>query len=146
MIPACKSNGLLPAGIHRARWVELKQKFGDTPRRRKLLSGLRAAAANLKAAGCKRIFVNGSFVTSKKQPNDFDALWDVEGVDPEKLDPVFLDFSERRAAQKRKYFGEFFPAQMIEAGTGRLFLDFFQIDKETGLSKGIIEINLEKAS
>jgi hypothetical protein len=57
---------------------------------------------------------------------------------------VLLDFSERRAAQKSKYFGEFFPAQMVETSTGRLFLDFFQIDKETGMPKGIVEINLNK--
>jgi hypothetical protein len=142
MIPEFKSNGLLPPGIHQGSWNEFKRKFGGTPHRRKLLSGLEKAARNLKSAGCKRIFINGSFVTSKEQPNDFDALWDIDGVDPEKLDPVFLDFSERRAAQKAKYFGEFFPAQMVETGTGRLFLDFFQIDKETGIPKGIVEINL----
>src|SRR5574341_587117 len=100
MIPECKSNGLLPPGIHQGSWNEFKWKFGGTPQRRKLLSGLETAARNLKSAGCKRIFINGSFVTSKEQPNDFDALWDIDGVDPEKLDPVFLDFSERRAAQK----------------------------------------------
>lgn len=144
MIPECKSNGLLPAGIHQGSWNEFKRKFSGTPHRRKLLSGLEAAARNLKSAGCKRIFVNGSFVTSKQQPNDFDALWDIDGVDPEKLDPVLLDFSKRRAAQKGKYFGEFFPAQMVEIGTGRLFLDFFQIDKETGILKGIVEINLDE--
>ena len=144
MIPACKSNGLLPPGIHQGSCDEFKQEFGSTPHRRKLLSGLETAARNLKSAGCKRIFVNGSFITSKEQPNDYDALWDIDGVDPEKLDPVFFDFSKRRAAQKNKYFGEFFPAQMIETGTGRLFLDFFQIDKETGVLKGIVEINLDK--
>lgn len=144
MIPECKSNGLLPAGIHRGSWNEFKRRFGGTLHRRKLLQGLEAAARNLKSAGCKRIFINGSFVTSKERPNDFDALWDIDGVDPEKLDPVLLDFSARRAAQKEKYFGEFFPAQMIETGTGRLFLDFFQIDKETAKRKGIVEINVEK--
>jgi len=144
MIPGCKSNGLLPPGIHQGSWDEFKKRFGDTPHRRKLLSGLKTAARNLKSAGCKRIFINGSFITLKEQPNDFDALWDIDGVDPEKLDPVFLDFSEKRAAQKGKYFGEFFPAQMVEADTGRLFLDFFQIDKETGMPKGIVEINLAK--
>jgi hypothetical protein len=144
MIPECKSNGLLPPGIHRGSWNEFKQRFGYTPHRRKLLSGLKAAVRNLKSAGCRRIFVNGSFVTSKEQPNDFDALWDIDGVDPEKLDPVLLDFSERRAAQKVKYFGEFFPAQMVETSSGRLFLDFFQSDKETGMPKGIVEINLDK--
>jgi hypothetical protein len=40
-------------------------------------------------------------------------------------------------AQKRKYFGEFFPAQMPEGASGRMFLEFFQTDKETGRPKGI---------
>lgn len=144
MIPDYKSDGLLPPGIHQGSWDEIKQRFGDTSHRRKLLSGLEKATKELKAAGCKRIFINGSFVTSKERPNDFDALWDIDGVDPQKLDPVFFDFSQRRAAQKEKYFGEFFPAQVVETETEHLFLDFFQIDKETGKSKGIVEINLEK--
>lgn len=134
---------MLPQGIHRGNWDEFSQRFGDTSHRRKLLKGLKTAARALKSAGCKRIFINGSFVTSKEYPNDFDALWDMDGVDPGKLDPVFLNFSERRAAQKQKYFGEFFPTQMVEGGTGRLFWDFFQIDKEAGKPKGIIEINLD---
>jgi hypothetical protein len=144
MIPDFQSNGLLPPGIHQANWEEFSKRFGLTSYRRELLGGLERAAHDLKSAGCKRIFVNGSFVTSKERPNDFDVCWDSTGVDPELLEPVFLDFSDRRTAQKQKYFGEFFPAQTVETGAGRLFLDFFQIDKETGTPKGIIEINLEK--
>ena len=60
-------------------------------------------------------------------------------------DSVFLDFSKGRTAQKRKYFGEFFPAQMPEGASGRAFLEFFQTDKETGRSKGIVGLNLQEA-
>ena len=88
--------------------------------------------------------VDGSFVTEKREPGDYDACWDIEGVDVEILDAVFLDFSDGRRAQKRKYFGEFFPAQMPEGATGKLFLEFFQTDKETGKPKGIVGLNLEK--
>ena len=60
----------------------------------------------------------------------------------EKLDAVFLDFAQGRAAQKRTYLGEFFSAQMPEGVSGKLFVDFFQLAKETGLSKAIIQFNL----
>jgi hypothetical protein len=48
-------------------------------------------------------------------------------------------------AQKRRYLGEFFPAQMPEGASGRLFLEFFQTDKETGRPKGIVGWNLQEA-
>jgi len=83
-------------------------------------------------------------VTVKNDPGDYDACWDFEGVDLESLDPVFLDFSNSRMAQKQKYLGEFFPAQMPEGTTGRLFLDFFQTDKESGKRKGIVGLNLQE--
>lgn len=47
-------------------------------------------------------------------------------------------------AQKRKSFGEFFTAQMPESASGRVFLEFFQTDKETGRSKGIVGVNLQE--
>jgi hypothetical protein len=96
----------------------------------------------LRTAGYRRVYIDGSFVCAKKMPGDFDACWDTDGVDPEILDPVFLTFERKRAAQKRKYLGEFFPVSMTEGGTGSTFLEFFQVDKETGRPKGIILLSL----
>ena len=70
------------------------------------------------------------------------CLLGCRGVDAESLDPVFLDFANGRAAQKRKYRGEFFPAQMPEGASGKLFVEFFRTDKETGRPKGIVAIRL----
>ena len=88
------------------------------------------------------VFLDGSFVTSKEFPDDYDGCYDIVGLDPEKVDPVFFDFKNHRAAQKVKYYGEFLPAQAKESGSGRIFLDFFQIDKMSGMQKGIIAIDL----
>ncbi len=77
-------------------------------------------------------------------PGDFDACWEVTDVDPAMLDPVFFDFANKRAAQKARFQGEFFPAQLPEGISGKTFLEFFQIDKETGEEKGIIGLNLER--
>jgi hypothetical protein len=97
----------------------------------------------LREAGCTVVYVDGSFVTAKETPGDFDACWDVHGVDLERLAPVFLDFADSRAAQKRRFGGELFPAQLPEGITGRTFLAFFQTDRRTGRRKGIVAIRLE---
>ena len=91
---------------------------------------------------CRRVYLDGSFVTAKRAPGDFDVCWDVTGVDPALLDPVLLTFDRGRAAQKSKYRGELFPAQLPNGITGLTFLEFFQIDKQTGKPKGIVVIDL----
>src|SRR6202167_5089649 len=78
----------------------------------------------------------------KERPGDFDACWDVQNVDDAKLDPVFWDFSRGRAAQKQRFLGELFPAQLPECATGKAFVDFFQVDRMSGEPKGILAIRL----
>ncbi len=98
------------------------------------------ACGKLRLAGCSTIYLDGSYVTGKPKPGDFDACWDPSGVDPAKLDPVFLQFSNGRAAQKAAFKGEFFPSSMLCADVGQAFVDFFQKDRFTGKQKGIISI------
>jgi hypothetical protein len=142
VIPPFSTNGNLPPGVHRATWEELAERFGANDHRRRLLQGLRAALLLLKAAGCRTVYVDGSFVTAKEAPGDFDACWDVTGVDEALVAPIFFDFSRRRAAQKVRFLGEFFPAQLPEGMSGLTFLEFFQTDRETGRPKGIIAVDL----
>ena len=92
--------------------------------------------------GCRTGYLDGGFVTLKEVPNDFDACWEEAGVDPTALDPVLLTFDSGRFAQKVKYLGELFPALTIAGPDGLSFLEFFQRDKDTGRTKGIIAINL----
>ena len=142
MIPEFDGNGPLPPGIHRASWQQFFERFAITGWRRQLAAGIRAALDDLKTAGCLTVYVNGSFVTAKEVPNDFDSCWEEAGVDPSVLDPVLLTFDPGRATQKAKYLGELFPASAIASGDGFSFLEFFQTDKETGGRKGIIAIGL----
>ena len=106
------------------------------------MAGLWSALENLKNAGCRTVYLDGSFVTIKVIPNDYDACWDEDGVDPYLLDPVLLTFDAGRAAQKARYMGELFPASIVANAGGLSFLDFFQTDKETGDSKGIVAVDL----
>jgi uncharacterized protein DUF6932 len=135
------STGNLPPGVHDATWDELAAAFASTPERAQLLDGLLQALRALRAAGSQRAYIDGSFATAKDVPGDFDGCWEPQGVDPNVLDPVLLDFSNKRAAQKAKYGGELFPATAA-AIPGARFLDFFQQDKATGDPKGIVAIDL----
>ena len=143
MIPAPTSDGLLPPGIYWAAWAEIEERFATTQWRRTLTEGVRQAAENLKEAGCRTLYLDGSFVTFKNHPGDFDGCWDPDGVDTGSLDPVLLDFTNSRAAQKRKYHGELFISSQVADG-GLTFLNFFQRDKSNGNPKGIIAIDLER--
>ena len=143
MIPNFDVRGLLPEGVHHATWEELKVRFGGNERREELLNKLYEALTLLQSAGCRRVYIDGSFVTAKQMPNDIDVCWDINGVDADALDAVFFDFDDGRAAQKARFGAEFFPADVPEGISGKTFLEFFQVDKETGAAKGIIELILD---
>jgi hypothetical protein len=147
MIADFNASGLLSEGIHWAKDMdEIQKRYGQNGHRQRLLKGLERALAALHVAGCSVLYLDGSFITVKEYPADYDACWEVKGVKLVALDPVFLDFSNRRAAQRAKYFGEFFPAHLQAEATSpfRTFLNFFQTDKVTGAKKGIVGINISK--
>lgn len=145
VIPAHETSGLLPAGVHHAEWDELEALLADTPWRRQLLAGFRRACQSLATAGCTEVWLDGSFVTTKDAPADFDGCWNPIGVVAAALDPVLLDFDNGRAAQKAKFGGELFPAVWAAAAGGPAFVDFFQIDKATGDPKGILLLDPRRA-
>lgn len=132
---------VLPPGIHNATLQEIENGFATNEARTGLFEGLNRGVEVLVDAGCRTIFLDGSFVSDKPYPGDFDVCWDPTGVSPARLDPVLLDFSQARRRQKSKYGGEFFPSS-TQADGSQTFLDYFQIDKDTGRKKGIIRIQL----
>ena len=133
---------VLPPGIHQAGLDDVEAAFATNAWRRDLFDGLVDAARRLRSAQCPTIYLDGSYVTGKPNPRDFDACWDPTDVDRGKLDPIFLDFSNGRAAQKAAFKGEFFPSSMIPADVSQAFLEFFQLDRFTGKKKGIVSIPL----
>lgn len=132
---------VLPPGIHEATLDDVAHSFATNATRRMLYDGLVKGCQVLKIAGCSIVYLDGSYITEKLSPGDFDVCWDPTGVDPTKLDPVLLDFSNKRKNQKMKYGGEFFPSS-AKADGSRIFIDFFQTDRESGNKKGIIRIQL----
>jgi hypothetical protein len=143
MIPELISVGapwlVLPPGIHPASLDDIGSRFANTTARKHLFSGLVEGVANFKAAGCARLFLNGGFTGENPNPSDYDVCWDPVGLNTKELDPVFLDFSDKRRSQKEKYGGEYFP-MTARATQQEFYFDYFQKDKFTGKPKGIIQI------
>jgi len=143
VLPELDNAGVLPPGLHEATWAEIVDRFGGSTHRRELLSGLREALEDLRKAGCTRAYLDGSFVTDKEVPNDYDMCWEIGGVDIASLGSVLLDVRPPRTAQKARYRGDILP-NVIEGSSGAPFIDFFQKDKITGGVKGVVAINLEE--
>ncbi len=147
MIPPFDERGFLPPGEYVCAWTECVERFGNHPQRQRLLTGLREVLDILRAAGCRTVYLDGSFVTDKPRPNDVDAAYSTTGLDWEQLQraaPELLDFRDGRAAQKRRYGGEFFPAEWAADLAGEPFLSFFQHDRD-GRPKGVVVLHLEAA-
>jgi hypothetical protein len=143
MIPDFEPDGTLPVGMHWAQWIEVKERFGFNAHRRGLLHGLKQAIDVLQIAGCHTIYLDGSFVTAKPLPNDFDVCWDWAGVNADMLDAELLDESPGwRERQKARYGGEFFPVHSQSVNKRGSMVSFFRTNKETGTKKGIIALDL----
>ena len=133
---------VLPEGVHTADLAEIARTFAINRWRRTLFDGLLAASRDLRTAGCARLYLDGSYVTGKPIPEDYDVCWDPAGVDWRFLAPAFRKFGNRRAAQKTAYGGEFFPSSAAADTVGNTFLEFFQLERFTGKRKGIVEVGL----
>jgi hypothetical protein len=133
---------VLPPGVHDATFSEVKSRFATNEKRESMYEGLLRGCRSLESAGCAVVYLDGSYVTEKPTPGDFDVCWDPNAVDPSKLDPVLLDFGDRRRNQRQKYGGEFFPSSARADGS-RTFVEFFRTDRDTGKEKGVIRIRLQ---
>ena len=128
-IPPFNEFGYLPPGIYETSWLEFMKRFAINPHRQRLATGLAAALRKLALAGCRRVLIGGSFVTTKEHPNDFDGWYENFGLDLNILDPLFLEDVESQ----------------IEVFGGTLFdppsyAGFFQTDRE-GQPKGVIGLD-----
>lgn len=147
-IPPFTLKGELPPGIHIADIDEIEACFGlKTERRRKLMAGLKEALKLLKQGKVSKVYIDGSFVSSKEEPNDVDGCWSSINADATKLDARFWDFSDesdfqlKRSSLRQEFGIDFFIAELIEGHSGEAFPAFIQSNRD-GLTKGIILVNL----
>lgn len=125
MLPEFDNKGNLPVGIHKTKWPEFIERYSHNHYRKRLIKEMSSAFKNLKKAGCTTVFTDGSFVTDKQKPNDYDGCLDVIGVDTCSLDFSLKDCQSKRIAQKIKFYEEIFPATMCSKH-GQTALIFFK--------------------
>ena len=74
-IPPFRPDGYLPEGVHVATEAEVLFRFGtSSARRRRLAVRLRRWLLLARQVTAQRLFVDGSFVTTKHEPDDIDAV------------------------------------------------------------------------
>ena len=77
MIPKFNRNGYLPEGIYKATLNEIKHRFGtSSPKRKELFNGFQSLFQLLHKhrVNIKAFLLNGSFVTIKESPEDYDCI------------------------------------------------------------------------
>ena len=133
-IPPFNELGYLPPGIYETTWIEFMKRFAINSQRQRLATGLAAALHKLASAGCRRVLIGGSFVTSKEYPNDFDGWYESFGLDLNILDPLFLEDVE---SQMEVFGGTLFSPPTYEG--------FFQTDRD-GRPKGVVVLDPKEMS
>ncbi len=136
MLPQFDKNGNLPKGIHISDIGEIHERLGFNEHRLHLLKGLAKAILDLKDLGFKRIYLNGSFVTNKETPKDYDLCWEetIE-VDFELFAykyPILAGL-EGQEEQLKIYLGDIYPQPTV--------FNLYQKNKN-GNPKGIICLNI----
>lgn len=145
MIPDFEKTGFLPTGIHEATIAEFEKRFANTIWRKQFFPYLLKLMTDLRGLGIRSIYINGSYTTNERLPNDMDICWEDTGIDYNFVEmnlPILFDLDYPRVAQQLEYKADIFPAHLIETSSGMYFIDFFQRDKYTNLPKGIIKINI----
>lgn len=142
MLPEFNNDGNLPEGIHLATEEEVFVRFATTSARRQWLGEqLRNLLALAKSTGqLSRVFLWGSFVTRKENPNDMDVLL-VMGADfafdmlPAQCHVLF----DHVQARIHFHTDVFWTKASIDGRVLQMWLDTYQTDK--GFKrKGIVEV------
>ena len=147
-IPAFESSGWLPAGRHKATWSEV-EKHLDGPmlsKRHQLLQALLHWKDELRRLGVSGFIVlDGSFVSTKHEPGDIDALV----VYDKRSERILEESSEARELLdlihcKVRGLGDIFmlSAEAIGKFPHLCRLDGFDFDKATKVRKGVLEVEI----
>jgi predicted nucleotidyltransferase len=142
MLPALNHDGNLPEGIHLATEDEVFARFATPSARRQWLGEqLRSLLALAQSTGqLARVFLWGSFVTSKEIPNDLDVLlvmdtgFTVEAV-PAPAQVVF----DHVQARLRFHADIFWTTAALDPQVLHLWLDTYQTGKDF-TRRGIVEV------
>ncbi len=136
VIPEFDENGNLPEGVHDATVEEVRARFAYNPTRQKLFD---AFLEVLQSSKSPEVHLDGSFITTKEEPRDYDMCWESTGVEPTGELREFLKLREQR---KERYLGDIF-LRMPQPPYFYDHVEHWQSDsRQEDVVKGIIRISL----
>jgi hypothetical protein len=134
MLPPFDESGNLPRGVHRASIEEVVSRFGHgSPEREVEARELVQLVAWARRRGVRRLIINGSFVTDKREPNDVDVV----------LLPPAEHRQQEAELEREPAVWPFLQILVAadEADLDRWAKDDFGTDRE-GRDKGVVEVIL----
>lgn len=137
MILEFDQNGNLPPGIHVATIQEVEARFTNNIQRKRLFQALLKVLGILRGCNCPEVYLNGSFITTKSEPEDYDLCYEPTGINGTE---EFKQFLETRETRKKEYLGDIFP-RMPQPPYETDHVEDWQIGRD-GEVKGIIRIIL----
>jgi len=142
-LPAFREDGWLPVGHHSATWEEVVERFGGLPdsRRSLVTAKLISLRDALRARGVTgTMLLNGSYISAKEEPKDFDVLLigppNIQAMKDQ--DPALGLLLDAQHAEQAGY-SLFYMADSSPAAAA--LIDFWDYTKE-GVAKGCVKLIL----
>jgi hypothetical protein len=121
-------------------YKEFTHYFGTNTRRMDQITNALQFFRIFHTCGCQTVYVDGSFVSKKRYPEDIDLCFDVTGVDIEKIEEVFPEFFDRNKIGKirRDKLCHIFTFSTSDTD----LFNMLQYDRDGNL-KGFVKLNLK---
>jgi hypothetical protein len=116
---------------------EFEEFFGYNTERKKKINNLFTLAKILSSFSCALMYIVGSFITAKRQPNDIDVCFDITELDEEELMTKHPELLERETIHRSLKIHIFFIRHQNSE-----MLDWFKTDRD-GNKRGIVKIFLK---
>ena len=143
-IPDFRDDNWLPDGHHPATWDEIAERFGGEPGspREYLTQNLLRFRDSLRSFGVSgTLIVDGSYVSAKPSPKDFDVLLIGQSDLPERKDrdPALSELLDAQKAENEGGFSLFFTT--TDSPVLDMLRDMWSFSKEM-VSKGVLEVEI----
>ncbi|HVR86343.1 MAG TPA: hypothetical protein VMU54_18615 [Planctomycetota bacterium] len=143
MMPELTGEGLLPPGRHQATLGEIRRRFGGgNPARVRLMKGLEAVLRLPRKMEASVLYLDGSFVTNKKEPGDWDAVLLVPaGARIGSKEAILL---ANRPEIRKRYGGDLFTVSAEDPEVLAHYVDGVFVRDREGRAKGLAVIKLTR--
>ena len=146
-IPELNSEGLLPHGLFDCELHEVRVRFGvfsGSDRRPQLFARLEELIRAMRLSGLfEELIIDGSFVTSKEQPNDIDLIAILRAEHNFERDLPMSEYALVSRPILRRRFGFDVVVAERDSGLYRTYVEFFgRVREAPELRKGLLRVRL----